>query len=50
MKKEMKEQMDQDRATCELINYQDDKFTHPFKKAKKKTVQLCWPYRDLNYS
>lgn len=43
-------QMDQGRATCELINYQDDKFTQPFKKAKKKTVQLCWPYRDLNYS
>ena len=40
MKKEMKEQMDQDRATCELINYQDDKFTHPFKKAKKKNCSV----------
>ena len=32
--------MDQDRATCELINYQDDKFTQPFKKAKKKNCSV----------
>ena len=40
MKKGNERQMDQDRATCELINYQDDKFTQPFKKAKKKNCSV----------